>query len=208
MASKLSLYNAALAHLGPTRLASLDEERPDRHELDEVWDATKQAMLERGIWFFATRAIEWHADTDVVTTFGAQYAFSFPDDYVRMRSLGIDETQEVEDWSYKREGQYYLSDYETLYLSYISNDPAFGGDPSNYSQLYADAFAADLAHRCALPVTRDGQDKDKLYLKFEALLTRAKRIEAVDERTKFKPLSSWVRARGISNSNQQRRRSN
>jgi hypothetical protein len=207
MASQLELYNAALAHLGPVRLSNLGEERPDRYELDQVYAATKQAMLERGIWYFALRSIEWFADPNVVTNFGQQYAFSFPSDYVRMRRLGIDETQDVEDWSYVREGQYYLSNYNTLYMTYVSNGSGYGANETRFSQLYADAFAAELAYRCALPVTRAGNDKLGLERLAEKLLTRAKRVEAVDERTKFKPVSSWVRARGISNSDQQRRRS-
>jgi hypothetical protein len=100
MVSKLTLYNMALGHLGPERLAALTEERPDRYELDAVYDGVKQHMLEAGIWKFALRTIQWDADTDMEPLFGLPYAFSMPDDFVRFHLLSPDERQDHEDESF------------------------------------------------------------------------------------------------------------
>lgn len=203
MTDRLSLYNGALQYLGPVRLNDLTENRPDRRELDATYSKTKQAMLEQGIWFFALRTIEWQADLDVEPLFGLPYAYSFPSDYVRLRHISNDQRQEIEDHTYKREGQYFYSEYQTLYLTYVSNDDAYGGDLGKYTQLYADAFACDLAERSSLPVTQDRGTKAELQATAVRLLAKAKKVEAVDERVKFKPVSSFVRSR-----NSMRRRSN
>lgn len=206
MVTRLSLLNGALQHLGPVRLTSETENRPDRKDLDAVYEDTKQAMLEAGIWFFALRTIRWDADTDVEPEFGLPYAFSFPDDFVRIRHISPDERQETEDQSYKREGDYLYSDYDTLYLTYVSNDAAYGGDLGKFTQLYADAFSADLAYRSGLPITKDGVTKANLEITAARLLARAKRKDAVDERVKGKPLSSWVTSRrGFGSAKDQRR---
>ena len=203
MVTRLDLYNQAFGFLGPVRLTSLDENRPDRRELDAVYSKTKQAMLEQGIWFFALRTIEWQADLDVEPLFGLPYAYSFPTDYVRLRHISNDQRQEIEDHTFKREGQYFYSEYQTLYLTYVSNDDAFGGDLGKYTQLYADAFACDMAERSSLPIMQDRGTKADLQGTAVRLLAKAKKVEAVDERVKFKPISSFVASR-----NTVRRRSN
>lgn len=204
MVSILQLYNGALGHLGPVRLTSLTENRPDRRELDATYDQTKQAMLESGLWFFALRTIQWDADTDVEPLFGMPNAFSLPSDFVRIRHICTDEDQTTEDQTYRREGSYVYSGYSTLYLTYVSNDADFGGDLGKFTQLYSDAFSADLAWRSGLPVTKDFGTKANLEVTKTRLLINAKRKDAVDERVKFKPMSSWVRSRFTRNRDQRR----
>lgn len=205
MVTKLQLYNFALGHLGPVRLSTLAENRSDRKELDAVYDGVMQGMLERGLWYFALRTVHLDPDTDVETLFGLPYAYSLPSDFVRIRLISPDERQETEDRTYRREGQYIYSDYAELYLSYVSNGVNFGQNIGGFTQLYAEAFGAELAYQSGLPITKDSAKKNDLLVIKERMLIKAKRTEAVDERVKMKPLSSWVMTRFNDKNRSQRR---
>lgn len=206
--TKLEIYNNALGHLGSTRLAAsggLIENRPDRREIDAKYTQTLQGCLEEGIWFFALRSIELQADTDVDMRFGLPYAFSLPSDYVRLRAIGVDERQDFEDPSYKREGNYIYSDQPVLYLTYVSNGENYGLNLGAFPQLYTDFVSIELALRSGLSITKDKTDRNDLIQLRKIALANAKRKDAVDERVKYKPLSSWVRARFNGLSRDQRR---
>mgnify|MGYP000697559923 FL=1 len=170
MVTKLELYNMALGHLGPVRFSSVVENRPDRYELDAVYDRVLTVMLERGIWFFALRSSLVEPDTDVEPRFGLPYTYSFPTDYVRLRAITTDEAQEHEDTSYKREGRYFFSQHSQLYLTYVSNDTNYGLNLGAFPALYAEAVGAELAYASGLPITKDrGTKNDLLIIKKRAL---------------------------------------
>lgn len=206
MVTKLELYNKALGHLGPTRLANVSENRPAVAELNAVYNGTLQAMLERGLWFFALRTVRLEPDTNVEPNFGRPYAYSIPTDFVRLRLICVDERQEVEDRSYRREGSYWFSDASILYITYVSNHTDWGLNLGAFTELYAEAIGAELAWRSGLPITKDRGTKNDLLIIKKRLLNEAKRLEAVDERVKAKPPSSWVQSR-LGGSRGQRRES-
>lgn len=195
MVTKLALYNQALEHLGPVRLASPTENRPDRFALDEAYEGAVAHVLEEGLWFFALRSSMLEPDTDVEARFGLPYTYSFPEDYVRLRAICTDEAQTNEDRSYKREGPYVFSAYNVLYVTYVSNDDLYGWNMGRWPQLFVEAVAAELAYRSGLPITKDRGTKNDLVIIKDRALDKARRKDAVDERVKSKPLSSWANAR-------------
>lgn len=195
MVTKLELYNKALTHLGPTRLLADNENRPDRHELDAVYQGTLKAMLERGLWYFALRSSMLLPDNDVEPRFGRQCAYRLPEDYVRLRAICVDERQEIEDRSFRRERDVIYSDQSRLFMSYVSDDVNYGRNLGAFTELFAEAMAAELAYQSGLPITKDrGTKNDLLIIKKQALFD-AKRLEAVDERVKFRPVGSWATSR-------------
>lgn len=206
MVSRLELYNGALQHLGPVRLASVTENRPDRRELDAVYQPTNDYMLERAIWRFALRVQQWTADADVEPLFGLTYAYSIPDDFAgHFGGIGVDERMNSEDINFQIANGYLYSDQPQLYVSYVSDGPAYGMDLGKWPQMFADAHAAEMAYRSGLPITKDGVTKANLNLTRLQLLDAAKRNHAVDERVKYKPTSSWVRSRFANGYRDQRR---
>lgn len=200
MATKLTIYNKALGHLGPVRLHptnGLTENRVDRRELDARWDGAMQEMLEHGIWRFAIRSFEMTADPNIVPAFGPQFGFDLPDDYVRLHKIATDPELSNEDLTYVREGpKRIFSHNQVLYLSIVSNRSDYGGNLGAYSELYAEAFGLLLASKACVAITQDQNLEAKLLGKFETLyLPRAKRKDAIDERVKFRPVGSWVKSR-------------
>lgn len=195
MVTKLELYNKALSHLGPTRLLTDTENRPDRHELDSAYQGVLASMLERGLWYFALRSSMLLPDTDVEPRFGRPHAYRLPDDYVRLRLICVDERMEIEDLSYRRERDVLYSDAARLFVSYVSDDANYGRNLGAWTELFCEAFAAELAYQSGLPITKDRGTKNDLLIIKKQTLFDAKRLEAVDERVKFKPLGSWVKSR-------------
>lgn len=196
--TQIELYNLALGHLGAVRLhptTGLTENRPDRRELDAVWASSKKLMLERAVWKFAIRTSMFTADPDISPDFGLAYAYGLPDDFVRLYLIATDERQEDEDRSYRREGNTIYSDNSTLYVSYVSSGDAYGYDLGKFTALYTRAFGYTLAEEACIPITKDKQLKRALTSDRKDAVSEAKRLEAVDERVKEKPMGSWLRAR-------------
>lgn len=209
MVTKLALMNKALEHLGPVRLTSLTENRPDRRELDAVYDASLQAVLEQGLWFFALRTVELTPDDDVEPLFGLQYAYRKPSDFVRLRLFCPDENQTADDLTRKTEGNYWYSAHSKAYVTYVSNGANYGLNLGAWPELVADVGGCEMAYRSSLPVTKDRGTKNDLLLIKRRFLIDAKRFNAVDERVMGKPLSSWAanRLAFARNSRDQRRES-
>lgn len=204
MTTKLTLFNQALSRLGPVRLTGLTENRPERIAFDQHYDEVMQEMLESGLWFFALRTQEWTPDVDAVDSINGQYVYNLPSDYVRLRKISPDQSQTYEDLSYKREGEVILSDYSTLFVTYVSNHASYGANVGIYPQLFANAFADCLALRANLPITKDRGTSADLERKFARSLMQAKRVDAVDERIKTKQPGTWTQSRRQSNRGQRR----
>jgi hypothetical protein len=195
MVAKLELYNMVLGHLGPSRLTGLNDNRPDRREIDAVWDGVIGGMLERGLWFFALRTQMITPDTDVEPQFGFTYAYRMPDDYRRLRLISIDEAQRLEDPDYRREGAYIFSNQATLYVTFCSDNVNYGFNLGRWTRLFSEATAAEMAFQCGLPIMKDRGTKNDLFVLKKRMLDDALRLDAVDERVKGKPTSSWVNSR-------------
>jgi len=89
---KLSLYNAALSHIGDRKLASLTEEREPRYVLDDIFDdGAIDYCLEQGLWSFATRTLEMDYTPSVEPDFGYRRGFQKPTDWLRTVALATDE---------------------------------------------------------------------------------------------------------------------
>ena len=90
--SQLSLYNGALTILGERKLSSLTENRETQYKLTDIWDNDAvNRCLQMGQWNFAMRAVQLDASPSVTPSFGYQYAFDKPTDYIRLSGLCTDE---------------------------------------------------------------------------------------------------------------------
>ena len=196
MAERLAIYQGALRLLGPSELASLTEDRPEKHKLDAAWEDAVAFLLEQGMWNFAIRAVELHADTDAEPLFGYEYAFSKPDDW--LRTVGISGNANFSEGVryYEDETGFWYAGFDRLYVRYVSNDPAYGWNIGAWRQNFAKALEAYLAFECGLPVSSDRGTRSDVFSLYEKRLARAKNLDAVDERVQEKPTGRLVRSRG------------
>jgi hypothetical protein len=202
MVSKVDIYNAALGHLGPVRLANVNENRGDRRELDAVYESALDYMLQQGNWKFALRTVRLAADGDLAPQVGTsrQYAFALPDDYVPNRITGIapDENfvSELFDWDIEGGVLYGIND--TIWIQYVSKGEAYGRSLGLYTPLYVEALGAWLAFKASLPITKDKVTKETIYNYHIRFLARARENEALADRVQSKPQGNWGRSRGYS----------
>lgn len=209
MTSKLSIYNGALRLLGE-RKTTLTEDRAARRYLDDAWDdGLVDGLLEQGYWNFATRSIALPASTSITSgvSGGYQYAFEKPDDYIKTAAVCSDPFFRIPLHQYSDENNLWWADPDVLYIQYVSNDAAFGGDLSLWPQSvqkYAQALLADEVKD--LVTGNDGKyERIKKALKTSRIDALGK--DAMNQPVKFAPSGTWVSARMNSTVNNDRSRS-
>ncbi len=191
---KLGLYNGALLILGERNLASLSEAREPRRALDDAYDSALEYGLSRGFWNFAMRSVQIDSSASVVPTFGFNYAFTKPSDVVRTYQLGSSETFDPPLMTVVDEPNYWYANIDPLYVRYVSNDSAYGGDLSIWSETYADYIMTRLAIKTCKRITGKSPDADMFAVEKKALAI-ARSQDAMDEPPGFPPRGSWVRSR-------------
>lgn len=196
MTTQLALYNGALLHLGERRLSSLSDETEARRSLDDVWDggAYRQFLLEQGLWNFAIRTVELTYSPSITPSFGYRYGFDLPSDWVRTAGISGDEYFR-NPLEYAPEQQYIFSDYETIYLRYVSNDTEYGYDMTAWPSSFTEWVKAHLAARIAKRVTGSAAETERM-LKIEGrLLIEARSKDAMNDAISYPPSGSWARSR-------------
>lgn len=199
--TQLAIYNRALVeHLGERELASLAENREPRRVLDSVWgDLTSGVVkqcLEQGDWKFAQRVTRLDYSGSITPTFGYRRAFEKPTDFVRISLLCTDEWFKTPLTQYTEETGLWFSDYEQLFLSYVSNDASYGGDMTLWPESFVSYVAGELALRACNRLKNNKTDKELLKKDVDDLLKEARSRDAMQGPTKFLPPGSWAKARG------------
>lgn len=196
MTDKLSVYKGALRLLGPTELATLTDNRPERHTLDAAWDGAVAYLLKQGLWNFAIRSATLSsAATPTGPHPGYDYAFSRPSDWVRTVSISSEPTFTTTFDDFEVQHTYFYTNITPVYLRYISNDAAYGLAIANWPEDFAKALEAWLAFESGLPVSGDRGNRNDMLGLFKERLARAKTLDAVDERVHWKKPGRWTRAR-------------
>ncbi len=196
MTDRLSLYNKALLYCSETPLASLADDAVARHVLDAVWDGGAVAkILEEGYWNTALRTLELDFDTDVEPPFGYARAFRHPDDLIRVNALTTDPYLTEPLLRYLDEAGYWYADVDCLYVSYVSEDPAFGGDLARWPASLAEAAARWLASVAAHGFNKAEAQIQRMELAAERAFTVARSRDAMNQPTRFPPAGRWTTAR-------------
>lgn len=198
---RLALYNNALRILGERSVASLTEAREPRYLLDAVWnEGGVDLCLEEGQWNFAMRAVRIDYDPTISPDFGYARGFSKPSDWIRTSAFCSDEFFKATITAYSDEPDYWYCDLDLVYVKYVSNDAAFGGDMNRWPRTFCRYVASHFALEVASKVTTD---KEKLA-QAEGIWKRRK-ADALNKDAMNQPpaqpaSTSWVRNRAGSGS--------
>lgn len=193
---KLSLYNGALRILAERPLASLTENRSPRRILDSVWsEGLVDRVLEKGQWQWATRAAKLTNDPSVTPPFGYKYAFPKPDDCLRTCAISADEYFTEPLTRFVDEAKYWYSDYNILYVKFVSNGAAYGGDLSNWPPAFVDFVESFMAWKAGPRITGTASSADALKKAMETCLSAAQGIDGSDKPTVFPSVGGWNKAR-------------
>lgn len=195
-ATKLSLYNRALTICGERHIADLTEDREPRHLLDNAWDnGAVDTCLESGQWAFATRAVRVDYDPAFNPDFGYNRAFSKPSDWKVTCAVCSDEYYNTPLTQYIDEADYWYADLDEIYVKYVSNDAAYGGDYSLWTGLFTEYVSAYLASQIIWKLTADENKQGKVLDYMDEMRKKAKNHSAQIGPTKFPPPGSFVTSR-------------
>lgn len=201
MTSKLELYNMALGHLRERKLTSVAEQREPRRVLDDFWDQVVGECIEEAYWKFMIRTVQADASVSVVPTFGWTYAFTIPDDCVRLKMISGEETFNQPLLDYMEEAGYWYANLTPLYVRYVSNDRAYGLDMSRWTKNFSSWVSFKLAEYSCGRIT--GSDalltgssgSDGIIKRGHKAKVKAKSIDAMEDPPGQIPAGTWVRSR-------------
>lgn len=196
MTDKLSLYNGALVVLGERKLADLTENREPRYRLDDVWDNDLiDRVLKMGQWKFAKRTVELQASPSVTPSFGYQYAFDRPSDFIRTIAVCHDEYFNMPITRYENEASWWFCDQETIYVAYVSNDTQWGSDFTLWPPNFTEMVEHYLAMKAGPRIKGVDISSKTLAQWWKHWLLEAKATDAMESPAKFPPKGGWSRSR-------------
>lgn len=193
MATKISIYNEALRAIGDLRLSSLTENVEARYVLDDAWEDCVEFVFTEGLWNFATKTQEISAISGGVAIPGFSFVFNKPTGWVRTITIASSSLFDMEA-VYRDEGGKIYSNFDKLYIRFISNDLADDSDIASWPPTFARLVAACLAKECAERLSGSSSKAEVLDNQYKDILASAKNKDALDQsRIIFKP-GSWSRA--------------
>jgi len=196
MTTQLQLYNDALLIVGERALASLTENREPRRLLDQVWSGGGvKFCLEQGQWFFAMCSGMLDYDTTIVPTFGYNYAFKKPDDWLLTSAVCSDEFFREPLTRYSDEAGFWYTDLQTIYVKYVSILPNYGMNIGAWPEAFNKYVAAYFASRICNKITQDENKTKLIEADCDRLLKDAKSASAMTQPTKFPAPGNWTRSR-------------
>lgn len=195
---QLSLYNNALVrHLGNAKLAGLTDNSNTRYTLDTIWDSGNfiNDILKQGSWTFATRSLQMESDPDIDPSFGYPYAFEKPADWLRTVMVCSDQFYTSPILQYNDEAGVWYANMSTIYVKFVSNDPAYGGDLSLWPESVVRFAEAYMAWNASFTLAQDKTLTDILEKRQKRLLLVARGRDAMDKPTGMFAQGSWTTAR-------------
>lgn len=198
--SKLRVFNDALRLCGERKLSALTDNREARRLLDEAWGdgsttGSVKRCLEMGQWSFATRTLQCDYEPSITPSFGLRYAFEYPEDFVRLCGLYMDEFCRSPLTIYSAERNYWYADLQTIFVQIVSNDASYGADLTLWPENFAKTIASDLAHEIVGNLTKDAGVSGKVVSEWQFWKKEAAGIDAMNRPTKQLPMGSWSTAR-------------
>ena len=197
MTDRLGLYNEALRECGQRKLASLAEDVPARHYLDDVWDGGGiDHCLQQGLWNFAIRTVRFDHEPALEPEFGYRHGFAKPADFLRLVQIGSEGSFSPPLNAYEDERGFWWADCQQIFVRYVSNDEIYGSDLSLWTPAFSKFVALHFAFEIAPRLTAAKTDIERLERRLRRARTEARSFDAQEEPTRFAPEGDWLRSRG------------
>ena len=192
MATKVSIANQALGWLGANLITAFTDNTNEAKLIDANYDDIRDTVLEERAWTFATRRILL-VPSITTPTYGWSYQFLLPGDILRVlearndkKAMGPNGLQWV------REGDFILSDSDTLNVRYLVRLD----DPAQYSPSFSQALAARLAADLAIPLTESRSLQQSMFGLYAQKLKIAAALDGMQGRAKSFNSNKLTRVRG------------
>lgn len=191
MATEAGIINVAMFQIHyDKRIASRTEGTKAANAADEIYDETRDELLEMHKWNFAAWRAQCAEDsTTPATEWDHQYVL--PSDFVRLTQVA-DNTDMLGRVEYQLEGGKILTDATKCYIKYVRRVT----DPNLMTPTFRAAFSKLLASRLAVVLSNSSALSEAKYKEFlDQDLPTAKSVDALQDQPERLPESDWVTAR-------------
>ena len=187
--SRVSVINRALLTLGQPRVSGV-EENPQSRALDELFDASRDAVLAMGGWNFAT-ARKTVPKAGTAPDWGYRSQFELPGTPTHcLRVLQVPDLPRGERWEV--EGRRLLCDHDgPLRIRFIFRQENL----TSWSPGFVLAMAAHLAAEGSLWITENQNKARAAWDVYQIKLADARRADAAEGVPEALAESPWVAAR-------------
>lgn len=183
--SKAAIFNMALTLLGQEPISDPDSSDDARAiVLRQTYDICRQALLEEHLWNFALERTVLALDS-TSPEFEYTNRFELPANCIRV--VKMYDTPE----QYKEEGNFVLSDTDSLNLIYVKNIT----DVTYFPALFTKVLAYDLAISCEYKITNNQNLQNSLIAQRQQALIKAKMVDAQKDQTNKSIKSGTSQAR-------------
>jgi hypothetical protein len=194
--TQLDIYNQSLFICEERALASTIENRKPRYLLDQIWNnGGVDACLEESDWLFARRTEQIVYDPSIQPSFGYIHAFKKPADWLRTSAVASDPYFQSPLVQYSDEGGYWWGDLDQIFVKYVSNDPAYGGNFSMWPESFKQFVAAHFASKIIGSLTHSKSKIDDVKEERRKLVTAARGKDAMGDPPGFFGRGQLSRAR-------------
>ena len=199
--NKLQIWNVALsAHLGAGKLANTTTPSPQQEQCVLHYDDTVRALLEAHWWTWARARTTLTAEATNDRSNEWAYKYRMPGDVLAIRWINEPQTARAlmaanrnPDTPRELYGDHVYSDVQSAVMEYT----ALVEDVSVWPQIFADAVAAALAARMAMPLTENARLRRDALQMAEMELERAiVHDEAMQSGMEQDLKATWLDERG------------
>jgi len=172
---KVTVCNMALAQLGASPISAMTDE-PHGPLCDLFYDGARRGVLLEDAWRCAILREKIEDDgTSVPDDRGFAYRFKLSDLTKCLQILDVTGTDGTS-IRWLREGEYLYADYDTLVVRHVTDLD----DEAKWHPLLVEVVSLRLAAAIAVRVKASMTAKAQLMQEYEALLLRARQINAIE----------------------------
>lgn len=198
MASVIQVANRALTKLGSARITSLSDDVKAARSISSCFDDLRDDELRTSRWQFAMKRTTLAALSDA-PTFGYQYQYALPSDFLRLDMINdefpaavMDNYIGAEALDYTIEGNMILTDIAApLKLRYISRIE----DPNQWDVNFREMLASRIAMEICEDLTQSDTKKQSAANDYKRAKSNAIRMGAIEKPPTVPPDNSWIISR-------------
>lgn len=198
MASVIQIANRALTKLGSNRITSLSDDVKAARSISSCFEDLRDDEMRMSRWQFAMKRVTLAALADA-PTFGYQYQYALPADFLRLDMINdqypsavMDNYINTEVLDYTIEGNNILTDIDApLKLRYIARIE----DPNEWDVNFREMLASRIAAEICEDLTQSDTKKQAAWNDYKRAKTNAIRIGAIEKPPSVPPDNSWVISR-------------
>lgn len=185
MASKTEIANRALIKLGQPRVSNIETDSSSAAvTLNQIYSSVLQSCLQMYPWNFSVTRTDLAPDANA-PSWGFNYAFTLPTDYLQLLEV-------KDDVEFRVEGGKILCDGEdVLYIKYVANIT----DTALFPPVFVEFFAQQLAIEASDRITDDDNLKANLMSQMSGIMQRAMATNAIENRPVELDNDDWLLAR-------------